>query len=120
MGLYTDLNTALKDAFDSDLSDAVKTIDLEHKRYIYDTDSGNTEIGVTATATRGVETTVTNEMIDGEVVQARDTLFIILQSELSATPVIGDYIVSSGKEYSINSIIPDEAGVTWNITGRAT
>lgn len=118
MGLYSDLNTALVDAFDNDLSDAIKILSLKHKRYNYNTTEGCTDEDSTTTPTRGAMETVSHDFVDGETIKATDTQFTIIQSELAVTPEPGDFIMFGEIEYHINSSIPDPAGATWLLIGR--
>ena len=121
MGLYNDLNTKLKAAFDGRLADAVKLLDLTLVVQTYDPDTGDVTDTPTLHNTRGVVEPVDNSMIDGEVVKIDDTAFTILQSELSAVPSVGDTIVTThdSKSYSLNTVLADPADVTWTIVGRA-
>lgn len=119
MGLYTDLNTALKGAYSGDLEDAVYPLNLVKSQDNYNVTLGEVQVTKTTAITRGVPTIVTNDLVDGEVIRATDTQFIIIQSELSETPEIDDIITYANIDYTINSIIPDPVGVIWQLVGRA-
>ena len=120
MGLYSDLDTKLKAAFDGRLADAVKLLDLTLVAQTYDPDTGEVVDTPTLYATRGVAEPVDNSMIDGEVVKIADTAFTILQSELAAAPSVGDTIVTAhnSKSYSLNTVLADPADVTWTLVGE--
>jgi len=118
MGLYQDIDQAIKQAFDTDLFDAVKTVELVLVTQNYDPANDTPNEAITKVSTRAVVGTVDNSMVDGEVVQLHDTEFTILQSELAATPKLADAIEVDGISFSLNTIIADPADVTWTIIGR--
>ena len=120
MGLYNDLNIAIKEAFDTDLADAVNAVDVVLVQQTYDPSVGAPVDGGQTYQTRAVIEPVDSGMVDGEVIQIADTSFLILQSELATIPRLGDTVqTGDGKQYSINSVISDPAQVTWTLIARS-
>ncbi len=119
MGLQSEIQAALGDAFDADLADAVSVIGFSYtSTAAYDTSTGITTNTETTVQSRGLVEPVSNDMIDGEVVIASDTSFTILSNEISITPKISDKITVDGIDYSINIALIDPAKVAWNLIGR--
>ena len=120
MGLYSSISEALKEAFDTDLADAVKVVELVLVTQTYDPANDIPNETITKIATRGVVEPVDNSMVDGEVIRIADTTFTILQSELAAIPTVADAIEVGGLSYSLNTVLADPADVTWVCVGRHT
>ena len=119
MGIYDTITADIAEAFDSDLADAVQAQILVHATTAYDPDTGAVSSIEAQTLTRGVAEPVTDDMVDGEVIQQADTSFLILDAELSATPKVGDDIILDSIRYSLNTVLQDPARVTWQLIGRA-
>ena len=121
MGLYDDLTADIKDAFDTDLADAVNTLELLYLvSNAYDPGLGTNDRTEQTYPTRGVVEPVAGgtRELDAEVQRATDYQFLILHAELDAEPRVDDKIRYDGNDYQINNVEQDPAGVTWLITGR--
>ena len=121
MGIYSDIQQDVGEAFNTDLSDAVYPLTLKRVTYgSYDPDIGKPVEIVTETSTRGVAQPVNSSHYDGEVVKIGDVEFTILHSELSETPTLDHTIVYNDLSYIINSVLSDPASATWVLLGRTT
>jgi len=118
MGLQSELNAAISEAFDTDLNDAVQGVDLVVVTRIHDPVEDAFVVGEALYSTRAVIQPVQNRMVDGEAIRASDSLFTILQSELNYAPLLADIIRVSGIDYSINFVKADPANVTWELVAR--
>ena len=121
MGIYSDIQDEVSNAMDTDLSDA--TVALVLKQLYsddYDPATGTSRKINIETETRGIAVPVDLSLIDGEVLKIGDVQFIILDSELSELPDLGDFIHYGGEDYEILRSERDPAGSTWQLTGRIT
>jgi len=119
VGLREDIQKDLGIAFDTDLSDAVKTLFLiKLSTGDYSEDTGiNTPVESTY-STRGVLDGYEDRELFDSAVHPTDVKAIILTNELSATPEIDDYIECSGIRYKAINVMADPADAHWEIQCR--
>jgi len=117
MGLRSEIQNDLAAAFDGDLADAVKTINLIKITNDYSTDTGLDTPTETLYATRGVLSSYIRELFDTGV-EPSDKNILILTNELDAIPEIDDYIDYSSTRYKIIKVKDDPADATWELQCR--
>lgn len=107
-------------AFSGHLSDTVNAFTGERvgKDVRYDVDTDTLVYNSVNYSGRGVFGSYTNFEIDGSNVRLNDVKLLCLQVEIDSKPLIGDVIVSDGKEYRIIDVKADPAEVTWSIQLR--
>ena len=118
MSLRTDIQTDIAAAFDTDLADAVKTLNLVQIADSYDPTTGVNTPTETAYATRGVLASYKNREFFDRSIEPTDVRAIILTNELSATPEIDDYIEYGTIRYKIISAVADPADAHWELQCR--
>ena len=120
MGLKADLDTDIKDAFDTDLADAVqpftgsRTVQGEPsiEDILTNTVGGNsTTINYSG---RGVFSSYAEIEVDNESIQMNDVKLIALQDEVANTPKLDDVI----NGYQVVAVNQDSASVTFTIQLR--
>lgn len=115
MGLRSNIQESIAAAFDSDLSDAVKTFtitrfnDVTYNPSTLSNSNSSTLIG----SGRGVfDKYSINSYIDNAA-KPIDTAIICLSNELTIVPLIDDYITdSNGVNYKITYIKEDPANIS--------
>lgn len=123
MGLLSDLNQSLIEAFDGELADAVKDFVLQqYLRGQYDPSTGSltgTPYPVTFSS-RGVFSSYAQVDIFNSNIDPTDVKLIVIQSELLTNPAIGDLIIRTEDSYRfrIVGIGQDPADVSWEIQIR--
>ncbi len=122
MGLTSEITADIQDAFDTDLSDAVSVITYNdfNGAPTYDPASGVVTAPITTHATEGVVSIIDKRMIDGEIFKAGDYAVLILFSQLSITPAIGESMTIAGEKHSIYAVEHDPASVAWTLYTRVT
>ena len=121
MGLKSDIQTDIANAFDGDLADAVKTFTIsKDPTQTYDAATGGIVTGkVVSFSWRGVFTsTVKTLIVDGAEVPV-DTEIIALQNEATSDPTLYSYITQGDTLYEIMNIGWDPANCTYMISCRA-
>lgn len=116
MGIREDVQTAMKAAFDGDLSDAVKAFTMNHVTgQTYDADTGEVVLITSIYQSRGVfeRSTVSEQDTNVRPTQA---ILTVLQNELAVEPFISDVILVGGFEYDVEAIAPDPAEASWELT----
>ena len=120
MGLKADLDTDIKDAFDTDLADAVQPFTGSR------TTQGEPSIEDILTNTVGSNSTTINYSgrgvfgsyaeieVDGEAIKANDVKLTALQSEVTTRPHLDDVI----NGYQVVAVNQDAASVTYTIQLR--
>ena len=120
MGIYTDIQNDIGEALDNDLSDTAQTlIYVEVTASEYNPTSGKEYKVTNNVSCRGVVQPVDTSHIDGETVLIDDRQFLILDSEIDATPEVGRVLQYDGEDYNINQVLRDPANSTWTIIARA-
>jgi len=118
MGLTDQIDADVKNAFDGDLSDAVKEVALIRATVNYDPNTGiNTAVN-DVHDTRAVVEPVNDTQIDGEVVRIGDVSFLILKSEIDIVPILDDIVDVAGDKHLVTSIVSDPADVLYTLVGR--
>ncbi|UNU74111.1 glutamate 5-kinase [Moraxella nasovis] len=123
MGLNSEISADIANAFDTDLNDAVKYFDGEHKDgridglgdWLGDDDKTRTSYY----DGRGVFGGFNAHEVDGNSILATDTRLICLQTEVSDTPAVDDVIINDDNKYRIIAINKDPADVSYTIQLRA-
>lgn len=118
MGLKSDIQGDLADAFDSDLADVIKTINLVKITDSYNTDTGLNEPTETSYPTRGVLDAYKSMEVFDTSIEPADIKAIILTNELDATPEIDDYIEYGTIRYKILAVNADPADAHWELKCR--
>ena len=118
MGLREDLQTDLKEAFDEDLADGVKTVVLrkrDQSSTVYDPDTGLSTTPSTDYSTRGIfDEYSTLERFNTQIAPT-DVKFIIIANELSIVPGVKDKLIDGTNEYSVIRFEKDPVEATYII-----
>ena len=120
MGLHNDITADIKDAFDTDLADAVKpftgirTVQGEPSIEDILTNTVGSNSTIINYSGRGVFSSYKEIEVDNDSIKMNDVKLIVLQSEISKTPHLDDVI----NGYSVISILSDPADVTFIIQLR--
>lgn len=113
-----EITQEIKQAFDTDLKDAVK--DFTGRRVILSDDdwavNGTQVLSTINYSGRGVFTGFHAYEIDNKTIMQQDTKLICLQSELTDRPQINDSI----NQMKVINISQDPAGVSYRIQLRGT
>lgn len=121
MGLREELQADLKEAFDEDLSDAVRTLTLKHvskDQTVYDPALGtNTRISVEY-STRGIFTGYTILEQFNSFIEPTDSKLIIIANELAVVPQIRDIISEGTDNYNIVGQLNDPLEATYELQIR--
>ena len=121
MGLREELQADLKEAFDEDLSDAVKQITLKQVSKdltTYDPVTGtNTRTSVDY-YTRGIFTDYTIEERYNSFLEPTDSKLIIIANELEVVPQIRDVISEGATNYNIIGQLHDPVKATYELQVR--
>ncbi len=126
MGLTTDIQKDLAEAFDGDLADAVKSFSItQFQKGQYDPNTGDVGGTSTTTTSRGVFTDYTQPEILNSEIEPTDEKLIILQNELSILPAIANEVTkepntSMSKKYRVVNVSKDPANATWELQVRST
>ena len=120
MGLRDDITADIKDAFNTDLADAVKPFTGSR------TVQGEPSIEDILTNTVGSNSTIINYSgrgvfggysefeVDGEAIKANDVKLTALQSEVTNTPKLDDVI----NGYQVVAVNQDPSSTIWNLQLR--
>ena len=120
MGLRDDITADIKEAFNTDLADAVKPFTgsrtVQGEPSIEDiltntVGSNSTTINYSG---RGVFGSYSEFEVDGEAIKANDVKLTALQSEITTRPQLDDLI----NGYQVVAVQQDPASVTWNLQLR--
>ena len=122
MGLLSDLQSELADAFDDDLADAVQefTCLKEVKSGTFDFET-QTYPTVTTTAYSGRGVLFGNyakELIKPVDYQVDDSRAIVLQNEVTATPQINDELTTTKGVFKVISMNADPVDATYTLQLR--
>jgi hypothetical protein len=121
MGLRGDVQTAIGEAFDSSLADAVQDyVFTSRGDSVYDPVSGVVVAAETDFNTRGVFDVPSEQQLNDSNVRPFDTVVITLQNELGANVVKPNDLITmgTGKELTVYKVQPDPAAASWNIFAR--
>ena len=113
------LDTNLKAAFQNQLKDAYKPFVLKRTTNTRDKQTDQTDQNVITVETfnsSGVFGKFNSEEVDGSNILYTDERLLILQSQLSTRPEIGDVINNK----RVSSVGKDPADVTWVLGLRST
>jgi hypothetical protein len=118
MGLRSDIQTDVAAAFNTDLADAVHTLEY-HSIVVGDLDpaTGTFPSTVTTHATRGVVELTQSRQTDQNGKPTAGSV-LILQNELSVTPLVDDELIYSSERYVVTSVEEDAALATWTLQVR--
>lgn len=116
MGLRDEIDGEIKQAFDTDLADAVKDFTGTH-RTLTDDDwllNGADTLGEIKYSGRGVFMGYSSHEIDGNTILQNDVKLICLQSQIERTPSVDDII----NQMRVVAVSKDPADVVWVIQLR--
>ena len=120
MGLRDEITADIKDAFDTDLADAVQPFTgsrtVQGEPSIEDiltntVGSNSTTINYSG---RGVFSSYRDIEVDNDSIKMNDVKLIVLQSEVTTRPQLDDVI----NGYQVVAVNQDPASVTWNLQLR--
>ena len=120
MGLRDDITADIKDAFDTDLADAVKpftgnrTIQGEPSIEDILTNTVGSNSTIINYSGRGVFSSYAEIEVDNESIQMNDVKLIVLQGEITNIPKLDDVI----NGYQVVAVNQDPASVTFTIQLR--
>ena len=120
MGLRDEITADIKEAFDTDLADAVqpftgiRTVQGEPSIEDILTNTVGSNSTIINYSGRGVFSSYGEIEVDNDSIKMNDVKLIVLQSEISKTPHLDDVI----NGYSVISILSDPADVTFTIQLR--
>lgn len=113
MGLRSEIQEAISEAFDLDLADAVSQVTHNSMTgSTYDTATGLNTLTYTSNTIRGVFDGYSQLERFNSYIQPTDVKFIVLQNELVLIPEIKDEIVDNTTTYKIIQIEKDPANAT--------
>ena len=121
MGLRAEIQSDIAEAFDTDLSDAVKPITLiDRKNGVYDPATGDLTGAETTTDTRGVVSPFTSleVLYSGGSIDIKDSKIIILANEISIEPSTEHIVKIANEEYSILKVKKYPADATYTLHTR--
>lgn len=115
MGLRDDLSRDIAEAFDTDLSDAVRSFTASHAdEAVYDPATGEMTATDLPYTGRGVFSGYRLDQIDGALIQSTDLKLLALQTEVTRAPEMGDTL--DGMQ--VVRVEQDPAGATWSVQLR--
>ena len=120
MGLHDEITADIKDAFNTDLADAVKpftgsrTVQGEPSIEDILTNTVSSNSTIINYSGRGVFGSYAEIEIDNESIMANDVKLTALQSEVTTRPQLDDVI----NGYQVVAVQQDPASVTWTIQLR--
>ena len=120
MGLHDEITADIKEAFNTDLADAVKlftgsrTVQGEPSIEDILTNTVGSNSTIINYSGRGVFGSYSEFEVDGEAIKANDVKLTALQDEVSNTPKLDDVI----NGYQVVAVNQDAASVTWTIQLR--
>ena len=120
MGLRDEITADIKDAFDTDLADAVKpfigirTIQGEPSIEDILTNTVGSNSTIINYSGRGVFSSYAEIEVDNESIQMNDVKLIVLQGEITNIPKLDDVI----NGYQVVAVNQDAASVTYTIQLR--
>lgn len=117
MGLRTDIQTDVASALDTDLLDVTTAITYRQVSSTYTPVTGNVDVN-TDESSRAVFYQISQSLVDNEAILSSDKTALILQNELTATPVINDTIIDGTDSYKVVRILNDPADATWELVVR--
>jgi len=120
MGLRLDIQTDIASAFDTDLSDAVRSLTLKHVTTTSFNPATGTDVPTYVNYTsRGVFDALSEIDLMETPLGLVDTKVIILQNEIDATPALDDQIVDSdGSIYRVIKFGEDPAKCIYELGCR--
>ncbi len=118
MGLHNEITADVQEAFNSDLSDATKSIIIKQFIKQYDPVTGQTTEIVSQETTRGIVTNFSTFELFNSAIKPTDLRIIILQDEITFVPAIDDTLVIENEEYKVITVKEDPAKVTYEIQCR--
>lgn len=117
MGLRSDIQTDIVDAFNIDLYDAAVFFTIERSDNTYNLATGENETVITSYNSRGVFSSYRNREIHSDHIKPTDFKLLILQSEIEIEPKIDDFIFTDNR-YKVISVKKDSANVIWILQCR--
>lgn len=120
MGLHDEITADIKEAFNTDLADAVqpftgsRTVQGEPSIEDILTNTVGSNSTIINYSGRGVFGSYSEFEVDGEAIKANDVKLTALQSEVTARPQLDDNI----NGYQVVAVNQDPASVTWNLQLR--
>ena len=120
MGIYDKVQSKVSAAFNTKLSDAVKSANFKSISRVPNTSTGGTAETVTSYSTRGVFSPFTSQEITASqgAILNTDTKCLILDSELLVTPKIDDELTLNSKTLQLVDFSKDPAGAMYVIQFR--
>lgn len=124
MGIQSDAEVLLAEAFDGELADAVKAFVLkQYAKGQYDPETGSLSGSShpNTYTSRGVFANYEQVEVLNSNIEPGDVQLIVLQGELSATPKIADLVIrnADSKEFRVIGVAEDPASVIWQLQIRA-
>ena len=125
MGITTEAQESIAEAFNTDLADAVKEFTLnQYQRGQYDPSTGNLSGAAfpNSYSSRGVFDSFSQPEILNSAIEPADVKLIVLKNEISVTPKIGDQITETltSRVYRVIHVFQDPADVIWELQIRST
>ena len=120
MGLRDEVTADIKEAFDTDLADAVKQFEAfrEIKGQATEEDWLTNTVGTNSTTLtyggRGVFGSYAEFEVDGEAIRANDVKLTALQSEVTTRPQLDDVI----NGYQVVAVNQDPSSTIWTLQLR--
>ena len=121
MGLHDEITADIKDAFNTDLADAVKpftgsrTVQGEPSVEDILTNTVGSNSTIINYSGRGVFGSYSEFEVDGEAIKANDVKLTALQDEVTDIPKLDDLI----NGYQVVAVQQDPASVTWTLQLRS-
>ena len=120
MGLHDDITADIKEAFNTDLADAVqpftgsRTVQGEPSIEDILTNTVGSNSTIINYSGRGVFSSYAEIEVDNESIQMNDVKLIVLQDEVTDTPKLDDVI----NGYQVVAVNQDPSSTIWNLQLR--
>ena len=122
MGIKEEVQVDLKDAFDNDLTDAVKTFVLEHNDRTlgsYSGANGTYTKSVTNHNSRGVFSDFDQMERFNTHIEPTDIKLIVIQNEIAIEPSVRDIVTENSIKYRIIAKFKDPIDATYILQLRS-
>lgn len=118
MSLTSRIQLALSKAFDSSLSDAITSFQLQKKASAFDAETNTVVDTITTYTSRGIFARYKVSNLNDTHIQPNDVKLIILQHELDIEPSVDDIIIEQNNKYLVIRVTKDPVAATWTLQCR--
>ena len=115
MGIKTDIQLDLVNAYADDLADALKTFTYNAVERVFDPATNTTTEVTTEYETRGIILNYKERNLDDSNILPTTIKIIILQNELNTMPVVDATINNDSVVYTIKDVLQDPVSAIWTL-----